>query len=195
MRRLSLALVVLAGCFTPDLGEGQVVCGTGGECPPGYACRVDGRCYHAFASDGGGGSGGGGGGGDLATHCDRACPPTSMCSAGVCAPPVGAMMCQRPQDCPNSLVCDEYNVGGMTHGYCTPPISGAQGGSADACSAPGYDSSCQTGICAQDNKGRRACLVPCKMDDDCSSGKCQSPVTQPSTIDGAPAGMLKFCTN
>lgn len=198
MRQVSLAFVLLAGCFTPDLGEGQVACGVGGQCPPGYACRTDGRCYHDAVTDGGGARdlAGGGGGGDLATHCDRDCPPTSTCMNGVCAPPVGTAMCQRTADCDSSQVCDEYNVGGTLRGFCTPPISGAQGGAADDCATPGYSTTCQTGICAVDSKdsGRRACLVPCKMDPDCASGKCQSMVGQPTTIEGAPTGGLKFCT-
>ena len=61
-------------------------------------------------------------------------------------------MCQRAQDCHNGQVCDEYNVGGMLHGFCTPPIPGAPGGAADDCSAPGDDASCQTGLCAVDAK-------------------------------------------
>src|SRR3954468_379252 len=147
MRHLSLAFVLVAGCFTPDLGEGQVACGAGGQCPPGYLCRTDGRCYHDGAGDGGAHGGGdlAGGGGDLATHCDRDCPPTSTCSAGVCAPPVGAAMCQRAQDCDSGKVCDEYNLGGTVRGFCTPPIPGAQGGAAADCAPAGYDTNCQTG--------------------------------------------------
>ena len=124
MCRLSWALaLVVAGCFTPDLGEGQVLCGVDDACPPSYVCRADGRCYHD-AGDGGAtdlagsvadlGNGG-------AARCARACPPTSSCAAGVCTPPSGATMCQRAQDCHNGQVCDEYNVGGMLHGFCTPP--------------------------------------------------------------------------
>jgi len=202
MCRLSWALALLvAGCFTPDLGEGQVLCGVDDACPPSYVCRADGRCYHDA------GDGGASGATDLAgsvadlgnggaARCARACPPTSSCAAGVCTPPSGATMCQRAQDCHNGQVCDEYNVGGMLHGFCTPPIAGAPGGAADDCSAPGDDASCQTGLCAVDAKdsGRRACLVPCKGDGDCVSGKCQASVGEPATIDGAPAMSVKFCT-
>jgi hypothetical protein len=196
MRHLSLAFVLVAGCFTPDLGEGQVACGADGQCPPGYACRTDGHCYHDATGDGGAGGGHDLGSGDLAPHCDRDCPPASTCTAGICAPPVGAMMCQRVQDCALGLVCDEYNIGGMLRGFCTPPVVGAPGGSAASCSMPGDDASCRTGICAVDSKdsGKRACLYPCKGDGDCPGSKCQSTVGQPSSIDGAPAGALKFCS-
>jgi hypothetical protein len=37
--------MLAAGCFTPDLGEGQVLCGVDGSCPPHYRCAGDGRCY------------------------------------------------------------------------------------------------------------------------------------------------------
>jgi hypothetical protein len=34
-----------AGCFTPDLGEGQLLCGDNSSCPPRYHCAGDGKCY------------------------------------------------------------------------------------------------------------------------------------------------------
>lgn len=73
------AALLLAGCFAPELGDGQVVCGAGGECPPGYGCGADRRCWRPpadggasdaarpqardAASDLGADLGGGGGGG------------------------------------------------------------------------------------------------------------------------------------
>ena len=40
-----LALVA-AGCFTPDLGDGAVACGTNDLCPPNYHCHAsDHHCY------------------------------------------------------------------------------------------------------------------------------------------------------
>src|SRR5262249_52378202 len=38
------ALVLLAGCFNPDLGSTPFKCGNGGEGPPGYDCALDGLC-------------------------------------------------------------------------------------------------------------------------------------------------------
>lgn len=38
--------VLVASCFTPDLGDGAVACGTDGLCPPDYFCHAaDQRCY------------------------------------------------------------------------------------------------------------------------------------------------------
>ena len=226
MRRGLWALLLVAGCFTPDLGEGQVACGAGGECPPDYVCRADGRCYHGPADGGTTAAGdlllGSGGGGDLAscvvdgtrvcvdaTHSavctsgvavvDRDCPPTSTCGAGRCMPPPGARSCARVADCMNGEVCDEYAVGASVMGFCTPVIAGAVGGSAAPCTAPGWDDGCKTGLCAGDAKDGtvHACLYPCKGDGDCGGGgaKCQGTIGQPATIEGAPAGGLRFCTN
>jgi hypothetical protein len=79
MKRAFVGAMILAGCFAPDLGDGQVACGTAGECPPSYVCGNERRCWRtpldggagdargpaSTAPDlgGGGGSGGGGGGG------------------------------------------------------------------------------------------------------------------------------------
>jgi hypothetical protein len=188
-----LIAVLVAGCFTPDLGDGQVLCGAGGACPPSYVCRADGRCYHDAGDGGATDLAGGGTSGDLATHCDRPCPPTSSCAGGICAPPVGAAACMRTSDCAGGAVCNEFNMNGMLHGFCTPPIGG--GGSAAHCDGAGYDLTCATGICVADDKSRLACLFPCKGDGDCPSGKCQSTVTQPRMIEGAPTGGLRFCSN
>ena len=41
-----LIVVSVAGCFTPDLGDGSVVCGVNGMCPPKYYCHAaDQRCH------------------------------------------------------------------------------------------------------------------------------------------------------
>jgi len=48
MRALSALtplVLMVAGCFPPDLGNGAVACGTGDICPPGYLCRGDKRCW------------------------------------------------------------------------------------------------------------------------------------------------------
>lgn len=222
MRRGLWALLLVAGCFTPDLGEGQVACGAGGACPPDYVCHDDGRCWHGPAD------GGTTGGGDLllgnsggscgvegtrlcvdATHSgachagaavvDRDCPPTSTCTSGHCAPPAGARPCSRAADCMSGEVCDEYVAGAGVSGFCTPAISGAVGGAAAPCTAPGWDNGCKTGLCAADAKDGtvHACLYPCKGDGDCggNGAKCQGVIGEPGTIEGAPAGGLKFCTN
>ena len=41
----ALALVGFAGCFSPDFRSGQVLCSPKGECPTGFQCAGDGKCY------------------------------------------------------------------------------------------------------------------------------------------------------
>ncbi len=181
-------LLVVSGCFTPDLGEGQVACGADGACPPDYVCRSDGRCYHGGAGtadlDGVGALGGGGA--DLAMSCGsdgaRLCldgAHSAVCTSGVA-------VADRP--CPPTSAC--------AAGRCTPPGPGAGGGVTASCAAPGWDATCKTGLCAGDAKsGTRACLNPCKGDGDCggSGAKCQGTLGQPATIEGAAATGVKFC--
>src|SRR6185369_2095935 len=64
------------GCsFSPDLGNGDVRCGAGGQCPPGQHCQTDRYC-HADGSDGGtGGNGDAGGLKDLGSCNPRRCQP------------------------------------------------------------------------------------------------------------------------
>lgn len=225
MRRCLPALLLLTGCFSPDLGDGQVVCGAGGACPPDYVCRSDGRCWHD-AGDGGGGrpdlaagpdlAGGvpGGCGSDGTRLCvdaarsgicqsgvavvDRDCPPTSTCGAGRCMPPSGAKPCTRVNDCGNGQVCDEYAVGASVMGFCTPVIAGAVGGPAAPCTAPGWDNGCKTGLCAADNdSAAHACLYPCKGDGDCggNGAKCQGTLGQPASLEGVTAMGVRFCVS
>jgi hypothetical protein len=47
------ALCAVAGCFSPDLGDGAVVCALDRSCPPQYHCADDGRCRRGAASTGG----------------------------------------------------------------------------------------------------------------------------------------------
>jgi len=43
---LGLIAIAVAGCFTPDLGDGSVACGANGLCPPKYFCHAaDQRCH------------------------------------------------------------------------------------------------------------------------------------------------------
>lgn len=42
----SLVAISVAGCFTPNLGDGAVACGANQLCPPKYYCHVaDQHCY------------------------------------------------------------------------------------------------------------------------------------------------------
>jgi hypothetical protein len=58
--RLAFAFSVVCAAsacvFSPDLGEGRVLCGPADHCPPGYGCGPDKRCYTfawIAATDGG----------------------------------------------------------------------------------------------------------------------------------------------
>jgi hypothetical protein len=48
------ALWAVAGCFSPDLGDGAVMCSLEHTCPPQYHCADDGRCRRGATSTGGG---------------------------------------------------------------------------------------------------------------------------------------------
>jgi hypothetical protein len=39
------AILLWAGCFSPKHPECQVLCGTGGSCPPDLSCAADGYCH------------------------------------------------------------------------------------------------------------------------------------------------------
>ncbi len=219
MRAVVVCAALAAGCFTPDLGDGQVACGTGGACPPGYVCRTsDQRCWRSDGQTGdlGSGGGGGSGGGDMASsgcgsdgtrvcadashsavcmggtaHVDRACPPGSTCMSGHCAPPANAATCTSSKSCGGGAVCDEYDVGGTLRGYCTQPLPGAGGGVSSQCNASGYDPTCKTGVCASDGNNQ-FCLYPCSGQNDCMGSNCNA-VMAPLTVDGAPTSGLKTC--
>ena len=46
MRFLAFTLALAACSFSPDFGEGEFACGSGGICPEGYSCNpADNRCY------------------------------------------------------------------------------------------------------------------------------------------------------
>ena len=66
-----LPLAVVAGCFTPNLGEGMVACGDSGACPTRYYCHAaDQRCYTTPDP--------GGGGGDLAVTDGAGAPDMTL---------------------------------------------------------------------------------------------------------------------
>jgi len=95
----------------------------------------------------------------LSPVTDRTCPPGSACSAGYCQPPTGATSCEQENDCSSGKVCDLYVSGNSLVGYCTNPTLTNNGSS--SCSTPGYDSMCDTGICAEDSNNNQRCLYPC----------------------------------
>jgi hypothetical protein len=49
----ALALVGLSACFSVDLGNGALHCGSSGLCPSGYYCHHDGHCWKTPERTGG----------------------------------------------------------------------------------------------------------------------------------------------
>jgi hypothetical protein len=58
---VAVASVALAGCLSVDPPEGRLACTADTDCPSGWACRSDSRCYRTGdGADGGARSDGGG---------------------------------------------------------------------------------------------------------------------------------------
>lgn len=54
MRRLIICVALLAGCYDPTIGNGELACAEGPRpCPSGFVCKSDGRCYRpgTFGTD------------------------------------------------------------------------------------------------------------------------------------------------
>jgi len=228
MRALAVVVaLVAAGCFKPNLADGNVTCGTNRECPAGQTCFTDNnRCYAHPPQPGDDlampqtGDDMASGSTDMAimscatngarvcadsTHSavcaggvvmiDRACPPGSTCSAGLCGAPNGGASCVATSKCAGGAVCDLFvGAKNMLSGSCAAPISGATGGFNAKCNAAGYDATCTTGICAALDATTRACLHPCSGNADCGGGgvNCQ-PLVLPTAVEGASTTGLKFC--
>ncbi len=45
MRLVGLVAVLCAGCFSPSFLDGKTPCKSSGECPNGFACAADDRCW------------------------------------------------------------------------------------------------------------------------------------------------------
>ncbi len=104
--RASLAAIALvaSGCFTPNLGEGQVLCGPSGQCPTGYQCAGDGKCYTGDVDLGNG---------DLA-GCVR-----STCGSDACG--VISDNCEGTIDCGDPCTMGTTCGGGGTPHLCGCP--------------------------------------------------------------------------
>jgi hypothetical protein len=137
-----LLTMVVAGCFTPNLGDGSVACGANGLCPPKYFCHAsDQRCYKtpdssgvidmAMPEDGAVGP-------DLMST-DLAGADLSSCTKALC----GARNCGRiPDECGGTETC-----GGGCPG--TKTCGGGNPGSPNICGSgqPCTAKTCQTGQC------------------------------------------------
>ena len=68
----ALAVVSGAAC-SPDIADGSFLCGSGGQCPPGFTCGADGRCWRSPVD---------------AAPADAIAPPDAAPDAGRVAPEV-----------------------------------------------------------------------------------------------------------
>lgn len=187
--RFAVAASLVAGCFSPDLGDGKIVCGSGGSCPAEYVCRADNHCWKS------GGTGSDGGSDDMSSSssCARRCPPTSACADAICQPPPGATMCQRAADCSGGQVCTPFNVRGQVKFLCAPPLPGASGGSSARCASEGTDTSCTSGYCVTDGNDSSVhlCLVPCLAQSDCGGTNCDP--ANPIGVEGVTTLAFRVC--
>ncbi|HEX4460303.1 MAG TPA: hypothetical protein VIA18_20135, partial [Polyangia bacterium] len=60
-----MLVLLYAGCYAPDYGNGALQCAAGGVCPSGLHCASDNRCYTANS------------GPDLAVSLDMSEPTTT----------------------------------------------------------------------------------------------------------------------
>jgi hypothetical protein len=126
---------------------------------------------------------------------DRHCPSGSICSNGFCQPPPGANACTASRECLAAGVCVPFVVNDALTGFCVPSTITAGGGLYTTCGPPfGDDSSCATGLCADDASRPllHQCLFVCGGGGDCPSGSCDS-ISAPMTIEGVPATGLHSC--
>lgn len=95
----AVAIVFSAGCFSPNYGNGRLVCESGHTCPDGYHCAVDNTCWKNGADpspipgvDGGDQTDMAGGGGDMASSPDLlpACAFASVNGSCVYPPLINA---------------------------------------------------------------------------------------------------------
>lgn len=137
-----LIVVLVAGCFTPDLGDGSVACGVNGICPPKYYCHaVDQRCHQtpdtsvdmAMSLDDGAGVGP-----DLMST-DFANADLTTCTKALC----GARNCGRiPDECGGTEICGGGCPANKTCGGGNP-------GAPNICGSPPacVPKTCQPGQC------------------------------------------------
>ena len=113
VRYAALLAFALCAC-TPSLDEnGAFLCedGTDAECPPGFTCRSDARCYGPDAP-----------GFTAYTACreDAECAAGEGCykiddaAWGQCSP-----SCTTSADCPDGGACEVFGGGGRCVGVCT----------------------------------------------------------------------------
>src|SRR4051812_10070187 len=85
-RWFPLALLLVAGCYNPDIAGGALGCAPGGKCPEGYQCFPDNRCYKMGANP----------------DCNPACAgQMPVCDKST----LKCVGCLGDKDCPTGFVC------------------------------------------------------------------------------------------
>jgi hypothetical protein len=158
---LALTCLALTACFSVDLGNGVIHCGSGGLCPSGYYCHHDGRCWKtperpgtidlAITSPR-----------DLAgvTGPDLAGADLSRCTAAICQP----LQCGIIADpCTGSIDC------GMT---CPMGMSCRGGGVPNVCGCPTeqYCTGRNCGTILDGCGGVTVCGTSCPTGQTCGAG-------------------------
>jgi hypothetical protein len=107
-------VVLLAGCFAPDLGDGAIACGVADDgCPPRYFCHADRRCYKtpdSLGSDV-----------DLGADFDFSGDDFAACTRATCDPEACGVIadnCGSTLDCGNSCSTGKSCGGGGTPHEC-----------------------------------------------------------------------------
>ncbi|MCA1665490.1 MAG: hypothetical protein LC659_14695 [Myxococcales bacterium] len=108
----AFVLALVAGCFTPDLGDGKVACGVNQLCPTHYFCHSDNYCWRAAEG------GGGGGGADFGETFDFAGGDFAACVKATCDPLACGVI---PDNCGSTIDCGSMcSVGKTCGGGGTP---------------------------------------------------------------------------
>lgn len=147
---IPLLLLACAACTEPNPGyEGERDGGT--ACTPG-ARTCSGQSVMVCVPKAGGATG---------YELERACPPSSTCKAGICAPGAGACV----GSCDPGLVCTVFvNPATMNSlgNYCAKPVGSKVGTMSCA-----KDSDCSSGFCISRAGKAPTCYQPCGKNRSC----------------------------
>lgn len=148
---LALGLVVLAGCYRPNIEDGAFLCGEGGACPAGFTCRAN-RCHNM-------GPGG-----------NAMCVGPLLCSPAATAPPVCDPVCQ------SGCGCNEKCTNPKGTNTCAP-AAGSSLEAYETCDAEGEDRCRPGSVCLPEVQERcqAHCYRFCRTDDDCPAmARCRA---------------------
>ena len=193
------ALLALAGCYnTNNIKNGGLVCGTGGTCPSGFACRNDGQvgsaghCWKNGTPTDGGSTPGPDAGpvctiapapglGPLANCSENQPIPNSTCDPVCQAGCPCSHRCVLDDQTNTSFKCEDSAVAPGTS--FVAPLGACSGTSPDLC-APGA-------VCVPDDRCGNLCYKTCRTDQDCASN---SRCTGTIPIDNQTVENLYFCS-